>query len=207
MDNTNTQDNGGAKLVEDMAKIIFNQYKEYQAKGDYSVTNRGVPMSFAKIFKDASAAYAENVFLCERFFKGEGCKDSTRSFYDATDEQQELYNEFVEFANNEQIKDQMDPESYQAMIQDYTAKLEAAAPVLKDIPVKIYVMDGDQEIVVHSLNEATDQAFDILSIRTASMIISMFHTMNFFMDSQYKVDMMPVEYPNYIDIVAQITVA
>ena len=206
MENTVNQDNGGPKLVEDMAKIILNQYQEYQTKGGYFIVNRGVPMSFAKIFKDASAAYAENVFLCERFFKAEECKDSKRSFYDATDEQQKLYQEFITFANNEQIKDSMTPEDYQNMIKDYTDKLEHAAPEIKEIDVKVYTMDGDQEIVVHDLKEATEQALDILSVRTASMIITMFHTMNFFMDSQYRVDMMPVEYPKYTDIVAQITV-
>lgn len=199
------QSNNTQELLSNLSSLIAGQYTEFREK-EFYITNRTVFGNFPKVFKDSVGSYIENVFLVERFFNPEHCEDSTRSYYDVSEEQQKIYDEFLAFVNNKDLVDQLSPEDHQIKLAEYEEKLSLAKPIIKDVPVKIYNLHEQDQIILNELKGIPDDLIVDISTKNAAAIIGIFHSMNYLSYHNYKIDVMPIHYPNYVDIVARISI-
>lgn len=198
-----TSASNSEQLIKQFSDMVTKEYKMLREEGDYYLTDRSFKFNFSKVFKEAVTSYSEEVFLVDRIFKGKAIKDSVRTFYKPSQEQEAIYKEFEAFSQDKQKEEEMDASSYQQVLNDYMERLQQIQPEIVEVPVKVYMMHDEEEIMVHDMKDMPDKFLEVVATHSAGMVIGLFHGCNMIMNMPYRVDIMPIKYDDYIDIIAR----
>jgi hypothetical protein len=202
----NHQNENHVLTFENLANTIKDRLLQFKAEDrDLFVCDRIMDnIGFLSLFKDALYEYKNGVILCERFFLRNIVQYEEREMIKYTEENKKLYEDFLNFANNEAINKDADQEEISKKLKEYENKFNTdnIPTEKKKLPYYEVMRGAQNKILLKDLKNIDNDVIEITSKIISDFIVSFYRTMFFVPDKEYGIMLRSITHPNWIDIIA-----